>query len=194
MPLNQLIKARKRISSIAIFTSTICGCIAAQEVLPPKALSTPSMLEFRWEDTGNYKKLYYYQSSQDKRDRSTYYLVLKPRNRQTAILKLSISVPEHFNSTIKTKKLSLCEVQVGGMTEKTKCLKEVPAVFEVNEDMTKIEVFPNQPIPVNKKGYAVVMKVFNPTRSGMFQFNATSLSPGDLPVSRYLGSWSIDIR
>ena len=37
------------------------------------------------------------------------------------------------------------------------------------------------------------MNVFNPTKSGMFQFNALAQAPGDVPVSGYLGSWSVDM-
>ncbi len=82
------------------------------------------------------------------------------------------------------------------MLDKTKCLEKVPAVFEVNknENGTTIEMFPHQPIPVDKSGYAVVMKVFNPSKAGMFQINALSQSPGDMPISRYIGSWNVDIR
>ncbi len=153
------------------------------------------MLEFRWEQDANYKKLYYYQSSKEKRARSTYYFVIKPKNRKTAILKLTINFPEHFDSKVKTRKLKLCRLQIGGMLERTRCKEEIPAVFEVKKDKkTTIEVFPNQPIPVDKEGYAVVMKVFNPSKVGMFQINALSQSPGDMPISRYIGSWNIDIR
>ena len=37
------------------------------------------------------------------------------------------------------------------------------------------------------------MKIFNPSNSGMFQFNALAQAPGDVPVAGYLGSWLIDI-
>ena len=153
------------------------------------------MLEFRWEEDRNYKKLYYVQTSKERRDRSTYYLVMKPKDRQTAILKLTINFPKHFNANITPRKLSLCKIKMGGMSQRTKCKEKIPAVFEVNnEEKTSIEVFPTQPIPANKEGYAVVMKIFNPSKSGMFQVNALSLSPGDLPISRYIGSWNLDIR
>ena len=84
---------------------------------------------------------------------------------------------------------------MGGMLEKTRCIEKIPAVFEVNKDeKTSISVFPNQPIPADKEGYAVVMKIFNPSKAGMFQVNALSQSPGDMPISRYIGSWNLDIR
>ncbi|WP_320667222.1 DUF2808 domain-containing protein [Prochlorococcus sp. MIT 1307] len=171
------------------------ACLALEGINPPKGLSTPAMLEFRWEQDANYKKLYYYQSSDQKRARSTYYLVMKPKTRKTAILKLTINFPEHFDSNIKPKKLSLCRISVGGMLEKTRCEEKIPAVFEVTKgEKTSIDVFPNQPIPVSKEGYAVVMKIFNPSKVGMFQVNALTQSPGDMPISRYIGSWNLDIR
>ena len=79
------------------------------------------------------------------------------------------------------------------MLSRTKCIEKIPAVFEVNQTQTSIDVFPDQPIPVGES-YAVVMKIFNPNQSGMFQFNALGQPPGDIPISRYLGSWSIDIN
>ena len=185
----------KKIAATGLTIGLLGSLLTLEGVNPQKALSTPSMLEFRWEQDENYKKLYYYQSSKDRRARSTYYLVMSPKRRKTAILKLTINFPKHFDSNIKTKKLSLCRIQTGGTLERTKCKEKIPAIFEVTKGkQTSIEVFPNQPIPVDKEGYAVVMKIFNPTRAGMFQVNALSQSPGAMPISRYIGSWNIDIR
>ncbi len=159
----------------------------------PQVLASPSLLEFRWDDSTPYKKLYYTQSSSEKRDRSTYYLALRPRDRKTAILKLKINFPDYFDAKIKPKKLSLCRIELGGMLSRTKCIEKIPAIFEVANDQAFIEVFPDQPIPV-EDSYAVVMKIFNPSQTGMFQLNAIGQSPGDIPISSYLGSWNIDIQ
>ena len=169
-----------------------CG-LTFSSLQPVRVQASPSMLEFRWDNPKNYRKLYYWQSSSEKRDRSTYYMVLRPNDRKTAILKLSITVPDYFDSNITPKKLSLCSVHLGGMLTKTKCKEKLPAVFEVNKDQTRIDVFPNQPIPVDDS-YAVVMKIFNPNQTGMFQFNALAQAPGDIPMTGYIGSWLIDIE
>lgn len=158
-----------------------------------QALANPSMFEYRWEDTGNYKKLYYFQSSKEKRDRARYYLVIRPKDRSTAILKLTINLPDYFETNIRKKNLKLCRVSLGGMLARTKCTKKLPAVFEVSKDQTSIEIFPEQPIPT-EGSYAVVMKIFNPDQAGMYQLNAMAQPPGDIPISSYLGSWSIDIN
>ncbi len=182
----------KRIPAIAITAFALTGSLTLPEAFSSKALANPSMVEFRWDDTGTYKKLYYTQSSRTKRDRSTYYLIMKKRDRKNATLKLSLTIPKYFDATITPKKLSLCKVMVGGMLERTKCKENIPAVFEVNNDNTSIEVFPDEPIPA-RESIALVMKIFNPSRAGMFQINVTSQTPGDLPISSYIGSWNIDI-
>ena len=157
------------------------------------ANATPSLIEFRWESSKNYRKLYYYQSSSRKRDKAKYFLVLRPKDRKTAILKLTITVPEHFKASIKPRKLSLCRMQLGGMLEKTKCLEKIPAVIEVSEDQKTIDVFPDKPVST-EGSVAVVMKIFNPRKRGMFQFNALVQAPGDVPMAGYVGSWNIDIN
>ena len=102
-------------------------------LLPDKAIANPSFFEYRWDDSSKYKKLYYWQSSQEKRDRSTYYLVMREKDRRNAILKLSIKIPENFDANITTRKLSLCRVNLGGMLTRTKCIEKIPAVFEVSK-------------------------------------------------------------
>lgn len=190
---HSLFKANK-ITRIVINT----GLVGASFLIPflhdsPKTFANPSLLEYRWDNSSNYKKLYYSQSSNDRRDRSTYYLVLNKKNRRSAILKLKITIPDYFNANISTKKLTLCRVSLGGMLSRTKCIEKIPAVFEVAKGQSSIEVFPDQPIPADDQAYAVVMKIFNPDKAGMFQLNALAQAPGDMPVSTYLGSWNISI-
>ena len=59
---------------------------------------------------------------------------------------------------------------------------------------TSINILPENPIPYSRDSYAVVMKIFNPASSGMYQFNALAQAPGDVPMAGYLGSWNIDIE
>ena len=159
-----------------------------------QAQATPALLEFRWEDNRDYRKLYYFQSSTRKLERSEYFFILRPKDRKNAILKLTIEVPSYFNAKIDPSKIKLCKMKLGGMLARSKCIEEIPAAIEVNETQTAIEVFPETPVPSDKDTYAVVMKIFNPNNAGMFQFNALAQAPGDVPVSGYLGSWSIDVE
>ena len=157
-----------------------------------KAQGTPSLMEFRWDTDRNYRKLYYYQSSTLENDRAEWYLQLRAKDRKTAVLKLTVTVPDYFDSKLKPKRMSLCRITSGSMMSRSKGLEEVPATIEVNESQTANEVFPDQPIPVDGD-YALRIKLFNPRGGRMYQLNALIQAPGDVPMSGYTGSWLIDV-
>ena len=163
-------------------------------VLAPESIASPGFFEYQWDPEPGYKRLKYYQSSSERNERSTYYFFLRGKERKEDIEKLTIAVPDYFEAKIKTKKLSLCKVKVGGYTERTRCLENIPSIIEVNDKQTIIEIFPEKPIPYNKDNYAIVMKIFNPRKRGMFQFRALSQNSSEIPISTYLGTWNIDIQ
>ena len=164
--------------------------------LAPKSSASPGFFEYQWDPKPGYRKLRYYQSSKDTLDRATYYFFLRGKERKENIIKLTITVPDYFKAKIKPENLSLCRVEIGGFQGKTRCLEKFPSVIEINDKQTSIEIFPERPIPRNKDNYAVVMKIFNPRKGGMFQFQGLSQSqqPGEIPVSTYLGTWNVSIQ
>ena len=162
--------------------------------LTPKSFASPGFFEHQWKPEPGYKRLRYYQSSSERNDRSTYYFFLRGKERKEVIEKLTIAVPEYFEAKIKTNKLTLCKVKVGGYTGRTRCLENIPSVIEVNDKQTIIEIFPEKPIPYDKDNYAVVLKIFNPRKRGMFQLRAFSQKSGEIPISTYLGTWNIDVQ
>ena len=162
--------------------------------LAPQSFASPGFFEYQWNPEPGYKRLKYYQSSSERNDRSTYYFFLRGMERKEDIEKLTITVPDYFEAKIKTKKLNLCRVRVGGYTERTRCLENIPSLIKVNEKQTIIEILPEEPIPLNKDNYALVMKIFNPRKRGMFQFRALSQKSLDIPISTYLGTWNIDVQ
>jgi len=162
--------------------------------LAPQSFASPGFFEYQWNPEPGYKRLKYYQSSSERNDRSTYYFFLRGIERKEDIEKLTITVPDYFEAKIKTKKLNLCRVRVGGYTERTRCLENIPSLIKVNEKQTIIEILPEEPIPLNKDNYALVMKIFNPRKRGMFQFRALSQKSLDIPISTYLGTWNIDVQ
>mgnify|MGYP003335190165 CR=1 FL=1 len=160
---------------------------------PAQAQATPSLMEFRWDNTRDYRKLYYFMSSTRPLERSDYYFILRPKDRKTAILKLSIVIPKYFDAKIDPKQIKLCKVTEGGMLARTRCVKDIPATIELADGGNAIEVFPN--VPVSDEGtIGVYMQIFNPFNNGMYQFNALAQAPGDIPVAGYLGSWLIQIE
>ena len=163
-------------------------------ILAPQSSASPGFFEHQWDPEPGYKRLRYYQSSSETNERSTYFFFLRGRERQDDIEKLTIQVPSYFKAKIKTKKLSLCKAKIGGYTGRTRCLEKIPSLIEVNEKQTTIKISPEKPIPINKDNYAVVMKIFNPRKRGMFQFRALSQKGADIPISTYLGTWNIDVQ
>ena len=165
-------------------------------ILTPESSAAPGLFEYQWDPEPGYRRLKFYQSSSDKLDRSTYYFFLRGKERKDNIIKLTLKVPEYFEAKIKSERLSLCKVRVGGYTGRTNCLENIPSVIEINDKQTTIEIFPERPIPLNKDSYAVVMKIFNPRKPGMFQFQALSQSqqPGEIPISTYLGTWNVSVQ
>ena len=165
-------------------------------ILAPKSSASPGFFEYQWNPEPGYKRLKYYQSSSDKLDRATYYFFLRGKERKDNITKLTLKVPDYFKAKIKPEKLNLCKVKVGGFKGRTNCLENVPSVIQIKNNQTSIEIFPERPIPLNKDNYAVVMKVFNPRKGGMFQFQALSQSQqsGEIPISTYLGTWNVSVQ
>jgi len=159
---------------------------------PSLAQGTPGLMEFRWDNSKDYRKLYFFQSDTQRLKLSDYYLILRPKDRKTAILKLTISMPKSFDSKIDPKRVKLCKMSEGGMLKRTRCEKQIPATVEVNAKAGTIEIFPDTPVS-DKQTIGVFMRIFNPFNIGMYQFNALAQAPGDIPVSSYLGSWLIQI-
>jgi hypothetical protein len=165
---------------------------ALQGIAPARAQGTPSLMEFRWDNSKDYRKLYFFMTETARLKRSEYYLLLRPKDRKTAILKLSVSIPASFDATIDPRQVKLCEMSEGGMLKRTRCTKQIPATIEVTRNGRAIEIFPETPVP-DRKTIGVYINLFNPFNAGMYQFNALAQAPGEVPISGYLGSWLIQI-
>ena len=150
-------------------------------------------LEIQWDGDPNYKKLRWFQKNSDKRARNTIFFFLRRFDRKADLLKINMKIPKNFKSTLKEEKITLCQVRIGGFDTRTKCIKNIPADIEISEDNTSLDIFPYNPIPANKDSYAVVFKVFNPRRSGLYQFHSFGQYIGENPVLSYLGSSTIVI-
>ena len=180
-------------SSVAVVGGlTLLGGLTGLDSRPGIAQGTSGLMEFRWDSDRDYRRLYYYQTSTIPNERAEWYLTLREKDRKTAILKLTVTVPDYFDSKLKPRRMALCKVTKGSMLSRTKCLEEIPATIEVNDNQTAIEVFPDQPVPIDGD-YALLIKMFNPQGKRMYQFNALVQAPGDVPMSGYRGSWLVDM-
>ena len=162
--------------------------------MAPKSSASPGFFEYQWYPEEGYKKLRYLQSSSERLERATYYFFLRGKERKADISKLTLRVPDYFEAKIKPEKLSLCRVNVGSYTSRTRCLENIPSEIKINENQTSIDISPEKAIPLNKDSYAVVMKIFNPRKRGMFQFQAFSQNVGEIDISTYLGTWNVQVQ
>ena len=173
-------------------------------LIPTILISTPFFgniqdakagLEFQWDQSSGIKPLKWFQKENKRRFRNTIYFFLRPSDRKNDLLKINLAIPKTFKSKLNQEKISFCKVLIGGFENRTKCLKDIPADIEINTDessLRSINIYPYSPIPSNKESYAVVLKVLNPKKSGLYQFHSYGQSKGR-SVSSYLGSWTIVI-
>ena len=148
-------------------------------------------LEFQWDQNSGYKRLKWFQKESTKRARNTIFFFLRPSDREGSLIKITLKIPKTFKSTLKKEKISFCKVKIGGYESRTKCIESIPADIELNEDNTSLDIYPYKPIPNNKDSYAIVFKVFNPKRTGLYQFHSYGQYFGKDPVSSYIGSATI---
>ena len=173
-------------------------------LIPTILFSTPLLnyiqdakagLEFQWDQNSGYRRLKWLQKQNKKNYRNTIYFFLRPFDRNNDLLKINLAIPKSFKSTLKKEKISFCKVRIGGFENRTKCLENIPADIEINSDessLRSINIYPYRPIPSNKDSYAIVLKVFNPKKSGLYQFHSYG-QPKGKSFSSYLGSWTIVI-
>ena len=173
-------------------------------IIPAILVSTPFFnniqdakagLEMQWDQDSNFRRLKWYQKENKRQFRNKIYFFLRPSDRRTDLLKIDLAVPKTFKSTLKNENISFCKVKIGGFDSRTKCLEDIPADIEINTDesgLRSIDIYPYSPILSNKNSYAIVLKIFNPKKSGLFQFHSYG-QPKGKTLSSYLGSWTIVI-
>ena len=173
-------------------------------IIPTILVSTPLFtniqdakagLEFQWDQDSNYRRLKWFQKENKRKFRNKIYFFLRPSDRKNDLLKINLAIPKNFKSTLKNEKISFCKVLIGGFENRTKCLEDIPADIEIKNDdsgLRSIDIYPYSPIPSNKDSYGIVLKVFNPKKSGLYQFHSYG-QPKGKSFSTYLGSWTIVI-
>ena len=152
-------------------------------------------LEFQWDQDDSYRRLKWFQKENKRKFRNTIYFFLRPSDRKTDLLKINLALAKPFKVKLKKEKISLCKVRIGGFEDRTKCLENISADIEINTDesgLRSLDIYPYSPIPYSKESYAVVLKVINPKKSGLYQFHSFGQPKGE-SSSSYLGSWTIVI-
>ena len=149
-------------------------------------------LEFQWDQDSGYRRLKWFQKENQRKFRNRIYFFLRPSDRKDGILRINLAIPKSFKTKLKKENISLCKVKIGGFETRTKCIENIPADIEIKDDNSSLVFYPYRPIPSNKDSYAIVLKVFNPRKSGLYQFHSYGQYVGQ-SVSSYLGSTTIVI-
>ncbi len=116
-------------------------------------------------------------------DWDRYRLRIPQRKMKVAAAKFVISYPKYYEGTFDTDEI---DIKVQG--------KKVE-VEKVNwdQDGNVLEIYPKEAVPAGKRVELVLSNTRNPSSGGIFYFNCSVQSPGDLPLARYIGTWIIDI-
>ncbi len=188
-------KTKKLTSNFKILRFLVVPAILVSTPFINKIQDAKAGLEFQWNQDSVYRRLNWFQKEDKKKFRNTIYFFLRPSDRKTDLLKINLAIPKTFKSTLKNEKISFCKVRIGGFESRTKCLEDIPADIEINTDesgLRSLDIYPYKPIPSIKESYAIVLKVSNPRKSGLYQFHSYG-QPKGKTFSSYLGSWTIVI-
>ena len=161
--------------------------------LSPVFTNLTKAFEFQWNPNNGFKQLRWYQRTAVKNSKNKIFLFFRPSDRKTGLLSINIRLPDKFKSNLKPKNVTVCKANMGGYISRTKCLQDIPSDVVVNKDDKKLEIYPISPLPSDDDTYAIVFKLINPRRSGLYQFHSFGKSSGPIPVSNYIGSWTITI-
>jgi len=112
-----------------------------------------------------------------------YILRIPAQKMKLAVAQFAITYPNYYEGTFDTK-----DVQI-----KVKNKKVEVSEVKWDKEGRVLEIFPKEPVPAGSKVELVLSNVQNPSFGGTYYFNCQVLSPGDVPLLRYLGSWIITI-
>ena len=188
-------KTKKHALNFKIFRSFLIPAILFLTPFLNNTQIANAGLEFQWDQDSGYRRLKWFQKENKKRFRNKIYFFLRPSDRNYDLLKINLAIPKTFKSTLREEKISFCKVRIGGFDSRTKCLEDIPADIEINTDessLRSINIYPYTPIPSSKESYAIVLKIFNPNKSGLYQFHSYGQPKGENILS-YLGSSTIVI-
>jgi hypothetical protein len=112
-----------------------------------------------------------------------YILRIPAQKMKLAVSQFAITYPDYYKGSFDTKDV---EVKV---KDKKVALSEV----KWNKESRVIEIYPQEPVPAGGRVELILSNVQNPAFGGTFYFNCQILSPGDVPLLRYLGTWILSI-
>ncbi|MGF1604402.1 MAG: DUF2808 domain-containing protein [Thermosynechococcaceae cyanobacterium] len=106
---------------------------------------------------------------------------------------ITITFPDYFDGKFSAKNVSLRKAAKSKIFNFKKA-EEIPiATVDYDEDSRVLQIVPESPIPAGEKAEVVISNMQNPQSGGTYFINARITSPGDVPLSRYIGTWVVSI-
>lgn len=172
----------RKLSASALSALALAGCLLTGVSLPIQAQGLPGLTIFSGVERDNqlaYRLDYF--GRLGARDR--YRLRIPRRKMDAAVSELFVTYPATYTGEFDPDEV---ELKVNG--DKVD-LNEV--VWD--EENRTIEIYPTEPVPANTRVEIVLSRVQNPNRVGTHYFNALVISPGEVPIRRYVGTWILSI-
>ncbi|MDJ0772411.1 MAG: DUF2808 domain-containing protein [Mastigocoleus sp. MO_167.B18] len=116
-------------------------------------------------------------------DWDRYRLRIPQRKMKVAAAKFVVSYPKYYEGTFDTDEIEI----------KVKRKKVKVSEVKWDKEANVLEIYPEKPVPAGNRVELILSNVRNPSSGGIFYFNCSIQSPGDVPLARYIGTWIIDI-
>ena len=160
----------------------VTGCIFTGFSATSWAQSNPGFT--LWSGVARENQLSYFLDFGGQRDAwDRYRLKIPAKKMELGVAQFAISYPDYYDGKFDPKKI---EVLVKG--------KSVP-ISEVNWDKENqlIQIYLEEPITAGNNVELVFNNVRNPPVGGIYYFTCQILTPGDVPLPRYIGTWILSI-
>lgn len=168
---------RRVLSALAVTSCLLTGLpiITSAQSLPGLTLfsgvKSENQLPFRLD----------FQGQANQWDR--YRLRIPAKKMKLAVAQFAVTYPDYYKGKFDTDKI---EVRIKK--------KKVPIEEVVwDKENRLIEIYPKEPVPAGSQVELVFSNVKNPDFGGIYYFNCQILSPGDVPLLRYVGTWILTI-
>lgn len=160
----------------------VTGCLLTGFAASSRAQSNPGFT--LWGGVARESQLNYYLDFGGRPDQWDRYRLKIPGSKmELGVAQFAISYPDYFDGKFNPKKI---EVKVKGKSVK---LSEV----KWDKENHVIQIYLEEPITAGNSVEIVFNGVKNPPFGGIYYFNAQILTPGDVPLPRYLGTWVLSI-
>ena len=112
-----------------------------------------------------------------------YRLRIPAKKLKLAVAQFSITYPDYYKGDFDTDSIDV------RIKNKKLPLQQV----KWDKENHVVEIYLKEPVPANSRVELVFSNVKNPNFGGTYYFNCQILTPGDVPLLRYVGTWIVNI-